>query len=396
MTSDRFELPPIEAYEPDARGEVVQLAARSSAGPAAPFDTLDLSTVPLDGVPPRRWIVPDLIPDRNVTDLSGDGGLGKSLLALQLGIAMAGGRDWIGTMPETGPFLYVSCEDEPEEILRRRNAVLGGMNLTPTDLHGFHLLDLTGADTTELAGPAKAAALDLTELYRRLEATIKRLRPRCVALDTRADVFGGNELSRVQVRFFVRSLRRLCIAYDMAIVLLSHPSVSGMASGSGQSGSTGWGNSVRSRLYLTAPKVDGESEPDPDIRVLSNKKANYGPRGSEIVLRWDHGMFRPDGGGALAGMDRQAQERRVERRFLELLSDMERQNRRVNSSAGPNYAPKLFARIDGSITNKQFLRAMDRLFSAGEIIVEPYQNKGKPSSCIVITDAGMRRIGVPF
>lgn len=208
-------------------------------------------------------------------------------------------------------------------------------------------------------------------------------------------MFGGNELSRVQVRFFVRALRRLCIAYDTAIVLLSHPSVSGMASGSGQSGSTGWGNSVRSRLYLTAPKADGESEPDPDIRVLSNKKANYGPRGSEIVLRWDRGIFRPDG-GALTGLDREAQERKVERRFLELLSEMERQNRRVNSSAGPNYAPKLFARIDGSITNRQFLRAMDRLFSAGEIIVEPYQNKGKPSSCIVITDAGMRRIGVPF
>lgn len=393
--SDRFELPPIEAYEDDGAGDVVQFPDRLSAGPAAPLDTLDLSTIPLDDVPPRKWVVPDLIPDRNVTDLSGDGGLGKSLLALQLGVAMTAARDWIGVMPEPGPFLYLSCEDEPDEILRRRNAVLTGMNLSPADLRAFHLLDLTGADTTELAEPGKAAALDLTELYRRLEATIKRLRPRCVALDTRADVFGGNELSRVQVRFFVRALRRLCIAYDTAIVLLSHPSVSGMASGSGQSGSTGWGNSVRSRLYLTAPKADGESEPDPDIRVLSNKKANYGPRGSEIVLRWDRGIFRPDG-GALTGLDREAQERKVERRFLELLSEMERQNRRVNSSAGPNYAPKLFARIDGSITNRQFLRAMDRLFSAGEIIVEPYQNKGKPSSCIVITDAGMRRIGVPF
>lgn len=394
--SDRFEIPPIEAYEDDGAGEVVQFPARSSAGPAAPLDTLDLSTVPLDDVPPRRWVVPDLIPDRNVTDLSGDGGLGKSLLTLQLGIAMAAGRDWLGLMPEPGPFLYVSCEDEPDEILRRRNAVLAGMGLSPADLRGFHLLDLTSADASELAGPGRQAAIELTELYRGLEVTIKALRPKCVGLDTRADVFGGNELSRVQVRFFVRALRKLCIEYDSAIVLLSHPSVSGMASGSGQSGSTGWGNSVRSRLYLTAPKADGESEPNPDIRVLSNKKANYGPCGSEIVLRWDHGMFRPDGGGALSGMDRQAQERRVERRFLELLSEMERQNRRVNSSAGPNYAPKLFARIDSSITNKQFLRAMDRLFSAGEIIVEPYKNKGKPSSCIVITDAGMRRIEVPF
>jgi AAA domain len=39
-------------------------------------------------VPEREWLVRDLIPAKNVTLLYGDGGTGKSLLALQLGAAV--------------------------------------------------------------------------------------------------------------------------------------------------------------------------------------------------------------------------------------------------------------------------------------------------------------------
>ncbi|BAB51912.1 AAA family ATPase [Mesorhizobium japonicum] len=410
------ELPPLDLYETEAAERAGMAAGEPSAGdvelPAepllageargqpftrqsvAPLATIDLSTVPADDVTPRRWIVPDLIPDRNVTDISGDGGLGKSLLALQLGIAMAAGRDWLGTMPEPGGFLYVSCEDEPNEVLRRRNAVLAGMGLTPGDIRNLYLADLTDAEGTELAAPGKAA-LELTALHHRFEVTIRQLRPKCAVLDTRADVFGGNELSRVQVRMFVRSLRRLCIAHDMAIILLSHPSVSGMASGSGQSGSTGWGNSVRSRLYLTAPKSEGDTDLDPDIRILSSKKANYGPHGAEIVLRWDRGMFRPDR-DALASLDRDQQDREIEVTFLQLLSKREKEGRRANASSGPNYAPKVLAEMNGTISRAKFRGAMERLFAKEEIASVSYEANGKGSTQLVLTDKGMSRLRIPF
>src|ERR1700730_8818948 len=37
-------------------------------------------------IPRRKWIVPNYIPDESVTMLSGDGGIGKSLIAMQLAV----------------------------------------------------------------------------------------------------------------------------------------------------------------------------------------------------------------------------------------------------------------------------------------------------------------------
>src|SRR5258707_15601177 len=86
---------------------------------------------------------------------------------------------------------------------------------------------------------------------------------------------------------------------DGAVLLLSHPSMSGMNSGTGAAGSTAWHNAVRSRLYLTRPvrkpsNLSGDTpddEGDPDERVLKTMKSNYGAIGGKISLRWDRGVF---------------------------------------------------------------------------------------------------------
>jgi RecA-family ATPase len=70
-------------------------------------------------VPPRKWIVPDYIPHKTVTLLSGDGSIGKSLLALQLAVARAIAQEWIGLLPEPGRTLILSAEDDADEMHRR-------------------------------------------------------------------------------------------------------------------------------------------------------------------------------------------------------------------------------------------------------------------------------------
>ncbi len=86
-----------------------------------PFETFDASQ--WEGVPiePRRWIVADQIPLGEPGIMSGDGGTGKTKLALQLAGAIAGwpaGLDW-WVVDAEGPALVFSAEEK----LRRCTAV---------------------------------------------------------------------------------------------------------------------------------------------------------------------------------------------------------------------------------------------------------------------------------
>ena len=58
---------------------------------------------------------------------------------------------------------------------------------------------------------------------------------------------------------------------------LSHPSLSGISSGSGISGSTAWHGAFRFRQYLTSTKPEAGEQPDNDRRQLEFKKSQYGP-----------------------------------------------------------------------------------------------------------------------
>ena len=356
---------------------------KDNATPVA-LTTVCLADYEDNPAPPRKWIVRDMIPDRNITDLAGDGGLGKSLVALQLAVAMASATDWIGVMPEPGRVLYLSAEDELDEIRRRVESIAEAVQLPFSRLADFFVADMTTIDGVELAGLDKRLGkLSLAPLYHRVATTIDALTPRLTILDTRADFFGGSEIDRAQVRAFIHALRRLCIDHNTAILMLSHPSLTGMNTSSGQSGSTAWGNSVRSRLYLERPKLDTET--DPDLRILSSKKSNYSGTDLSITLRWSKGMFRPEGGGA-SGYDKASQNKVMEDKFLQMLRDFNRQGRHVNNAGGPYYAPKMFAEADGKISRSNFRAAMERLFADGKLKIIPEGPKSRGTNKIVEVD----------
>ena len=118
----------------------------------------------------------------------------------------------------------------------------------------------------------RAGILSPTPLMIKIEEQIAKIKPVMVAIDASADVYGGDENVRPQVRQFLSFLRRLAQKYNTAIILISHPSLSGMASGSGTSGNTAWNNSVRSRIYVEPVKTEKNEEPDPMLRRLTVKK----------------------------------------------------------------------------------------------------------------------------
>lgn len=320
-------------------------------------------------IPERPWLVRDLIPDRTVTLFSGDGGTGKSLLALQLAVGVATGCGWLGMPAKPGRVIVLSAEDDDDELHRRTDDILREIGRSYDDLGGLTLRSLAGEDA--LLAVESGLALMQSELFAELERRAEDEAPALVVIDTLADVYPANENDRMKVRQFIGILRGLSIRQKCAVLLLGHPSLSGLSSGSGASGSTAWNNSVRSRLYLWRVTSDGH-EPNPDRRVLGTMKANYGRVGGEIAMTWQRGVFVPE--AVPTGLDRMAAGARAERVFLKLLDEFTSQGRHVSASPSSAFAPSQFAKHPKaeSMTKRALTEAMESLLSRGDLVIREH------------------------
>ncbi|MEO0957087.1 MAG: AAA family ATPase [Pseudomonadota bacterium] len=322
-------------------------------------------------VPPRAWHVEDLIPSNTVTMIGGAGGTGKSLLALQLAVATATRGPWIGLdVVAPGRALFMSAEDDRDELHRRLDDITRAAGVRMHSLDDLLIRSLAGEDALLAILNRRTNAFVPTPIYSALDDAMAEAKPTLVVLDTLADLHSGEEEKRAQARQFVGLLRGLAIRHSCAVVVLAHPSLNGISSGSGLSGSTAWDASVRSRLYLERITEDGY-EPDPDARRLRMKKANYGPVGGEFKLTWRDGALVAD--RPATGIERASASAKAERVFLTLLQLLHEQGRRVSAATGPTYAPKVFAENPQSegVTKRALAAAMEGLLARGAIkIVE--------------------------
>lgn len=363
-----------EPRVPTPRGDHHQGGSPSVIVPQPERTSQFYSAADLDGrpVPARQWLVHGLVPMKTVTLFGGDGGTGKSLLALQLAVSAATGRAWLNMAVPKGRALFLSAEDDDDELHMRLSDICRAMRLRLADLDGLTLRSLAGEDAL-LAVETKISLMQ-TALFDEIEARAKDEQPSLIVLDTLADMFPANENDRAAVRQFISILRGLALRQKCAVILLSHPSLSGLNSGSGTSGSTAWNNSVRSRLYLERIVQDGY-EADPDKRVLSTKKANYGRIGGEVSMTWTEGVFVRD--VEPQGLEALAAGAKAERVFLSILHTYEAQGRYVSAQPGPTYAPTQFARHPDAegCTKRALSSAMESLLSR-EVIVIGYHGKG--------------------
>jgi RecA-family ATPase len=330
--------------------------------------------------PEREWTIQGRIPLSSVTLCAGEGGVGKTLLMLHCGAAIALGRDWLGALPEPGPVLGAFCEDDADELHRRLDRIVDHYGETHTELSkNFHALSLVGQDAV-VAAPNNKGIIQPTALFNQFREAACDIKPRLIIVDNSADVFAGNENDRAQVRQFVTLLRGIAVDAGAGLVLTSHPSISGINSGSGTSGSTGWHNSARARMYFKRATTERDEEPDPLLRVLQTMKSNYSSsEGETINLRWKDGLFLPVAG--TNNLEKLAAEKRADDLFLVLLDRFNEQGRNTcDKPSAQTFAPTLFAKESEAkelkVKKTDFDGAMRRLFAAKKIRNLPY---GPPS-----------------
>lgn len=308
--------------------------------------------------PPREWTVKNIIPHRQVTLLAGDGGTGKTTILLQLAFAAASMTSWFGHLVHPRRVLFVSGEDETDELHYRVHEVSQAMGAQ--SVNNFWLMSFEQLQHSEIMtvmGQFKDMPLITTPLYTHLVQKISELGIDLLILDPTVDLFGGDENNARHVRQFITLLRQeIAIRHNCTVLIASHPSRSSMVTGTGYGGSAHWHNKVRSRLYFK------NDEHDDNARILEHMKANRSKRAEAIKVQFKKGIFVLDSAAELSSPQ-------VDETFLTILKRRFKAGFPVSPHHSRSYAPTVFASDENSqgLGKDDFERAMMRLKEAGKI-----------------------------
>ena len=342
--------------------------------------------------PQQEWAVCSRIPVGHTALFSGEGGTGKSLIMLQMAVDVVRGTDWFDAPVKRGPALILDAEDDEKVVHKRLYDILKHHELAFADVRrDLHVASLAGKDAVLATFDRKSGKMAPTELYDALLEMVGDLKPVVTGIAASADVFAGDEIDRSQVRQFIALLTRVAQTAGGAVVLISHPSLSGINSGSGLSGSTAWHNSVRSRFYLKGIKPkkgddEDDAPADTDLRVIEFRKNNYGPVSEAVTLRYQNGLFVP---ATASTADTVAREAEAEQVFLSVLSKLTYQKQPLSPNGkANNYAPLRIAEQPEAKAKKfhksEMRAAMQRLLDQEKIHIDDPGRPSRPSPRLVV------------
>lgn len=317
-----------------------QELARASTTPNKPA-SLRSNLIPLcsgaDVFDELPHCVDKWIPQDEVTLLAGHGGGGKSYVALSIAAHVALGLPFGPLATTQTNVLFFSGEDGARVLRQRLARICRALNVDPARLDGkLHLLDASDRDPALYREQRSRGTNTGTPLLAKLAELVQELDVGLVILDNASDSFDGDEIKRVEVRAFIRSLRSRLARPGRAVLLLAHTNKASATNGRNAgaedySGSTAWHNSVRSRLSLSLIPAGANA------LTIEHLKANLGAKAGPVRLEWRDGVPLVSDDVAAAAEQATAQAEHDQADKLELLTvvrDFDRRGERVTTAAG--------------------------------------------------------------
>ena len=264
---------------------------------------LEVSSLVNPDPPPVEWMVNGWMLWSRVALLSGDGGLGKSRLALRLAAGIASGEpDWLGgivtaqdprrrMLEVNGPseVVIASWEDDLDEFDRRLAAI---EKHAATDGR-IKFVDM--ADNGPLWAPTRSGHVSslasITTAGEKLRQYAEDRAASLLIIDPLAAAYAGDENVRGLVRAFLASWDAWARRSGCAVLFIGHTPKTAART----SGSTDWRNAVRtvwSMDYRYPPRSNADSLLESDgVLVLECEKRNYGPKPPVIYLDREGGVL---------------------------------------------------------------------------------------------------------
>jgi RecA-family ATPase len=151
------------------------------------------------------WLVPEMVPAKDLTLITGAPGAKKSWLAYALALAVAQGQPWVWSATAVqGRVLALNYDNSTAECGRRFKRL--GMQASDPVL--FHSLDMQ-------------APLRLPEKAKELTAIVDHLRPTLVLVDSLRQAHTADENSSKEMMVVMAALKRL-YACGAAVVVVHH------------------------------------------------------------------------------------------------------------------------------------------------------------------------------
>lgn len=367
-------------------------AEQEEEQPAEPGDVQPMDWEVLDAVVPEppAWRLEGWLPEGTVTLLAANGGVGKSNLSLQLGVALVHGQEFMGLQTKQSKVLVLSGEDEARTVHFRVGNICQEMQVPMQSLHGrMTVYDLTQHDCVLWRDGHPTSRMQW------LADEAVRTKAQVIVIDNASDVFADNENDRTAVRGFMRALNLIAHVTRAAVLLLAHVDKASVRMGAGSdtnstfSGSTAWNNSARSRWAMVR---DGQTV------TIRHEKCNLGPLQEEIRVEFDTGSKTFKRFGTVPGATAAAALLRNSQRVavMRLLAGAEAAGQRLSMSAQANNnawlalrAAEDFPRID----RREFFSMLFEMQRDGLVQEQEYvrENRTKARQ-LVLTEVGRLRI----
>ncbi len=236
--------------------------------------------------PPRQFLLEPLMPLGTVGLLFGEGGLGKSMVALDLALLTAratrgcglAGRlpgPLGGTVPHdaAGASVFITLEDDTAELHRRANALDPQRQRDGVPCFVIPALDLPGFDPALVTTSRERVAVLTGFAETGLDALLTKISRgsgfavRLLILDPAGDFLEGDENDATHVKRLMRLLREKASAHGCTILLLGH--VAKGAGGTSMRGSGAWVANSRFAYSLRRP------DPRSDNNAITQFKRQY-------------------------------------------------------------------------------------------------------------------------
>jgi hypothetical protein len=354
-----------------------------SADELAEPDPIRLDDLWTNPPPEPDFVVSRLIPTGVVTLLGGHGGAGKSHLALVLAAHVACGQSWAGLECPPGRVLYISLEDNGQTCRSRLKRIIVNDGLDFAAL--ARNLRLYDEESLSEAAAKSGIELDVelatfdhgkgqtTGMYRMVSKLAAGAR--LIVIDNASDTFGGDEVKRREVRFFIRALGKLARREQAGLVLLVHIdklAARGGSVGNSYSGSTAWHNSARSRIALI-PNQEGKGV------KLVHEKINEGQPLDPLELEFRDGCLMP------AGTTATTTDQELDDRLIATIRRAIEQGTTIpGNRTGPVNSFNTLKSYGLDEDKASTYRCLDRLIDRRVIKVCEYQKDGKSRTRILL------------